>query len=419
MLVQQVMERTFRTMGLHPTYLEAFKATHEQILTGDGPISLVDRHHFALMAVARHSCMELLNVYEEDLTSACINNEDLVMKSKIRRLDKINKLLAHRPWAIKGNHIKELLQGGEDGTNKWNLNQLVVAMVYLCHFHALASFVLGCGLTNEPPVIPSQSPNNSEDNQDIANQCTETVEVGEQEAEKVTNIIKKMEDLMAHEDEELELDEVARRFETVKAHEIREPDSISLTSSRSKSPELDNIKMIDPAKYTDTLDFQYVDFVKRTKPEESPTFRETDFGWIDYAFTVMSNFGGEDLARRFDEKFSVITNLTYRNIGKIEAVDTRLFRMAVHRYAQCLFGIRHDDYDYSQINILLPRNLKTYIKTFCCFPERCTLEGYEAIMADFRNSEKVHVCLLVCEARLQAELLYGLRAVSEHYNFQA
>ena len=44
----------------------------------------------------------------------------------------------------------------------------------------------------------------------------ETVEVGDQEAEKVTNIIKKMEDLMAHEDEELELDEVARRFETVK-----------------------------------------------------------------------------------------------------------------------------------------------------------------------------------------------------------
>lgn len=32
---------------------------------------------------------------------------------------------------------------------------------------------------------------------------------------------------------------------------------------------------------------------------------------------------------------------------------------------------------------------------------------------------QVHVCLLVCEARLQAELLYGLRAVSEHYNFQA
>ena len=78
----------------------------------------------------------------------------------------------------------------------------------------------------------------------------------------------------------------------------------------------------------------------------------------------MSNFGGEDLARRFDEKFSVITNLTYRNIGKIEAVDTRLFRMAVHRYAQCLFGIRHDDYDYSQINILLPRYIFVYLHEY-------------------------------------------------------
>ena len=78
----------------------------------------------------------------------------------------------------------------------------------------------------------------------------------------------------------------------------------------------------------------------------------------------MSNFGGEDLARRFDEKFSVITNLTYRNIGKIEAVDTRLFRMAVHRYAQCLFGIRHDDYDYSQINILLPRYIFVYLHVY-------------------------------------------------------
>ena len=80
-----------------------------------------------------------------------------------------------------------------------------------------------------------------------------------------------------------------------------------------------------------------------------------DFDWIDDAFSVLSNFGGERLAELFDAKFSVIANLTYHNIGKFEDVDTRLFRMAVQRYAQCLFGIRHDDYDYSQINILLPR----------------------------------------------------------------
>ena len=96
--------------------------------------------------------------------------------------------------------------------------------------------------------------------------------------------------------------------------------------------------------YPENLSFSFLSF-----------FLFQEFGWIDHAFTVMSNLGGETLARLFDDKFSVITNLTYRNIGQLEAVDTRLFRMAVQRYAQCLFGIRHDDYDYGQINILLTR----------------------------------------------------------------
>ncbi len=43
------MERTLKTMGLHPTYLEAFKATHDKILSEEVPISALDRHHIALM----------------------------------------------------------------------------------------------------------------------------------------------------------------------------------------------------------------------------------------------------------------------------------------------------------------------------------------------------------------------------------
>ena len=42
-------------------------------------------------------------------------------------------------------------------------------------------------------------------------------------------------------------------------------------------------------------------------------------------------------------------------IGKYQSVDTRLFRRAVQCYIQCLYGIRHDDYDYGNINELLPR----------------------------------------------------------------
>lgn len=57
---------------------------------------------------------------------------------------------------------------------------------------------------------------------------------------------------------------------------------------------------------------------------------------------------------------------------------------------------RYDDYDYGEVNQLLERNLKVYIKTVACYPE------------------KVHVNLLLLEARMQAALLYALRAITRY-----
>ena len=68
--------------------------------------------YLSLQAVSRHSCMELLNVHESEIQSAISENnlEEADLKPKIRRLDRINKLLAHRPWAIKRHHIKVSIQ---------------------------------------------------------------------------------------------------------------------------------------------------------------------------------------------------------------------------------------------------------------------------------------------------------------------
>ncbi len=43
------MERTLGTMGLHPLYLQFFKATHDLVQSGEGPISIDDRNYIALM----------------------------------------------------------------------------------------------------------------------------------------------------------------------------------------------------------------------------------------------------------------------------------------------------------------------------------------------------------------------------------
>ena len=139
---------------------------------------------------------------------------------------------------------------GENASEKWTLCELTIGMAILCHFHALASFLQGCGILND-----AREHKDSES------------------AENVHEILKKMEDLMSL-NEELDLSEVARRFETVKPEDVPLSSRSTTPSQASSQGDPEEIKMVDPTRYTTEMDFQYVDFVKREKPEESPTFRE-------------------------------------------------------------------------------------------------------------------------------------------------
>ncbi|KAL1434397.1 hypothetical protein MTO96_012013 [Rhipicephalus appendiculatus] len=86
-----------------------------------------------------------------------------------------------------------------------------------------------------------------------------------------------------------------------------------------------------------------------------------------------------------------------------------MFRMAVWNYVQCIYGIRHDDYDYREVNELL--DLKEYVKAVCCYSDRMTKEDYKNGMREFKYAEKVQVTIMILEARMQAELVYSLRAL--------
>lgn len=54
-----------------------------------------------------------------------------------------------------------------------------------------------------------------------------------------------------------------------------------------------------------------------------------------------------------------------------------------------VFPSRYDDYDYGEVNQLLERNLKVYIKTVACYPEKTTRRMYSLFWRHFRHSEKV------------------------------
>ena len=72
---------------------------------------------------------------------------------------------------------------------------------------------------------------------------------------------------------------------------------------------------------------------------------------------------------------------------------------------------------HTQINGLLDRSAKSYIKTVVCYPQLSSKMQFLKILhtnsSPLKDSERVHINLLATCARKQAGLLYAMRAVSQ------
>ena len=120
-----------------------------------------------------------------------------------------------------------------------------------------------------------------------------------------------------------------------------------------------------------------------------------------------------NVAPLFDELFDHAFDLTYNTLGGFADHDTSPFRHSVWYYTLRLYGIHYDDYNYGEINKICPRPMKEFIKMVACYPQVIKREHFVSIAREmsFKDSEMVHICLLVMEARAQATLLYGLRCI--------
>ncbi|KAG9493109.1 hypothetical protein GDO78_001174 [Eleutherodactylus coqui] len=381
-------------MALHPEYLRVFWKTQHQLLRMDGALSLPERHYVAIMASARHHCVYLVSLH-----TACflqVGGDPRWLEGlsyaplKLRRLNDVNKYLAHRPWLITKEHIKSLLKS--PGGHAWSLAELIHALVLLTHFHALSSFILGCGIY--PPEGKDFIRRPSSPDVRISERCSTP-----QEAERV---LAQMKELDEEEQEEPSEEEMETRFEEEKR------ECVMVTSNGDPVHSVSASVLC----FLEDPDFGYIDFSRRGE-QTPPTFHAHDYTWEDHGYSLLHRLYPE-VGQLLDDKFQVAYNLTYHTIASHSEVDTFKLRRAIWNYIQCIYGIRYDDYDYGEVNRLLERSLKVYMKTVTCHPERVTRQLYNDFWRQFKHSEKVHLNLLLFEARLQAALLYGLRAITRY-----
>ncbi|XP_062344708.1 sestrin-1 isoform X1 [Cinclus cinclus] len=403
-------------MVFHPQYLESFLKTQHYLLQMDGPLPLHYRHYIGIMAAARHQCSYLVNLHVNDFLHVggdpkWLNGLENAPQ-KLQNLGELNKMLAHRPWLITKEHIEQLLKTEE---NSWSLAELIHAVVLLTHYHSLASFTFGCGISPEidcegghtfrPPSVSNYCIC------DITNGYHGVDEIHASQAGSIAStesvceveaLMEKMKQLQeCRDEEEASQEEMATRFEREKR------ESMFVCSSEDE----ESAATRDVSRHFEDTSYGYKDFSRHGM--HVPTFRVQDYSWEDHGYSLVNRLY-PDVGQLLDEKFHIAYNLTYNTMAMHKDVDTSMLRRAIWNYIHCMFGIRYDDYDYGEINQLLDRSFKVYIKTVVCTPEKTTKRMYDSFWRQFEHSEKVHVNLLLVEARMQAELLYALRAITRY-----
>ncbi|XP_017487518.1 PREDICTED: sestrin homolog [Rhagoletis zephyria] len=432
---EDYLEKTFSDyLSCHPTYMIPLIRAHNFIMRDLGPLSTMARHYIALLAASRHRCSYLVSISKKEFLHNggdpdwLRNYEKAPLK--LRSLQTVNKILAHQPWLLKKSHIESLVKG----PYQWSLSELTHAIIIMVHFHALCSLSFGC-------KFGSDKPENFE-NED--NDCEE-VEIEElvydvKGSQKIKKIVKRSpaSKLIIERCRQLELENatlaeiMTTRFNERNARWLRQQqqqqqrqtkwrqeDPYQEQEQGQKEPEsepeqqpIDQQQQQQHQQQSADPTFGYIDFASRDKQKSSPTFRIQDYQWDDQGYSLCNLFYS-DISQFLDEKFKVGYNLTYYTLGPKTNIDTSPFRRAIWNYIQCIYGMRHDDYNYREVNILLERNLKCFIKNLACYPERVPKQDFADVMQGFRPSEKIHVIIMVSEARLQTELLYALRTITE------
>jgi hypothetical protein len=125
-------------------YYDLYDKAKNVLMSKEDYMPLTWKYYIAIMAVSTIRCEYLLRELEMQFLLKGGDEIWLIkgleaVPDKLRQLEKINNILAHQPWKLKLQDIKEI--HSKFNTKGWHMNELIHAALIMTFYHRLAAVV--------------------------------------------------------------------------------------------------------------------------------------------------------------------------------------------------------------------------------------------------------------------------------------
>jgi sestrin len=332
-----------------------------------GSLEVSWRHYLAFMAAAAHQCEPLMEIEEERCKTfggdKAWFKDTTSVPQMLRSLGAINVKLAHRPWELQPQDIERLI-------GSWRLADLTEAVIILVQFHAMCSFSAGLGVLSE---------------------CDLALD-GRKKERKMS------------------FSSVAEGLRSNNPGIIRTLLNFQeALESASCDDMLDSVEAEDREDMCEMLAGGTLRFVTYD-PSHRP-FYASDFNWRNHGYEIVERLMPKT-AQLLNNTLLFTYNMTDNSLCSVQHVDSTPLRRAIWNYTQKVYGLDYDDYNYREVNVLLSRHTKAYLKKAACVPHQLESDDFALVDLGVTAEEMVHTMLLVMEARKESELLYWLHTLN-------
>eukprot|EP01061_Rhynchopus_euleeides_P018534 TRINITY_DN30695_c0_g1_i1.p1 TRINITY_DN30695_c0_g1~~TRINITY_DN30695_c0_g1_i1.p1 ORF type:complete len:627 (+),score=218.54 TRINITY_DN30695_c0_g1_i1:44-1882(+) len=398
-VVCELYQRAFLAEGEVPNWVRLLSCKPEMALKlfnswtevmSNGPLAADHRWYIALMTASLNECEYWADRCE--LSFLNIGGNEELLEHGVEAVPKLaayvdfNVHLATTPWIITADHVKDLVEGGG-----WTLPELVQAIVISSQMLSFCSIAKGMGCLSESEASSEV----------LESQCRPA-----QPPKEVTNML----DALNYSSDPLPGTTPLEAFSALVEEDIKEDVAPSRHCKNTA-----RMRLISG----DKVGVRFVG-----ERSSFSNLRLSEYNWKDDASCVVDQLLSGQLASQLDDRFFTVTTMTDNDIfGSIRDIDTTRLRRMVWFYVHGLYGIVADDMDYRNINRLVGireagiKEMKRFIKYVGCLAGDISRETYHfdnSYAQPFSTKDKAHITLLASEARFQAALIYGMRAVAKY-----